>query len=94
MKKRNKRISEDSDNYNKSKNPNDDKRDTMEIDIISENPEDKKKSKCEVSKKDKKFDIKKFEKKSTPNGIDDKKIIEVKKIGGKDSNKNFLFTFE
>lgn len=59
--------------------------------IASEDQEEKKKSdKIEMQKSksasDKKFDIKKFEKKSSSsNGLDGKKL-DLKKLGGKDSN--------
>ncbi|XP_063991841.1 yemanuclein isoform X2 [Diachasmimorpha longicaudata] len=86
-KKRKKLISDQEGEYNRLKNPVEDKREMMEIDRVpNDNQEDRKKSKGDVSKKDKKFDLKKFEKKSTTNGLDEKKPLDVKKPDGKAAN--------
>ncbi|XP_011308784.1 ubinuclein-1 isoform X2 [Fopius arisanus] len=86
-KKRKKLISEQEIDYNRSKNSIDDKRDNMEIDRLpNDNQEERKKSKNDLSKKDKKFDMKRFDKKPMCNGLDEKKALDLKKLGGKTAN--------
>ncbi|XP_015115221.1 ubinuclein-2 [Diachasma alloeum] len=86
-KKRKKLTSDQEGEYTRSKNPVEVKREIMEIDRVpNENQEERKKSKGDLPKKDKKFDLKKFEKKSTTNGLDEKKPLDLKKLGGKTAN--------
>lgn len=75
------------DSVNRSKTL-DDKQELMEVDGISEIQEERKKSPIDATriKENKKFDIKKFVKKPTSNGIEEKIKIDVKKLVGKDSN--------
>ncbi|XP_076619579.1 yemanuclein isoform X1 [Colletes latitarsis] len=89
-KQQNLQDQQNSQQYGDTSNRRKEKGETTDAEV-SEDQEDKKKSdKIDTQKSkstsDKKFDIKKFEKKtSNSNGFDGKKL-ELKKLGGKDSN--------